>query len=264
MVSDFESIAHLPMSKNAMKMAFSASSFIGNVEKITIVKRRQKYWLQQIFSHTPGEQNYGLCCTGSQFRIPIPGKNHKEIYISYTIELKSDIILTKGGKMGPGLLGGPKVTTGGNSSDGYNGFSIRNSFSENKINMYTYHVDQSNKYGSKFLAKLNGVTQEWPLGRPIKVQMRIKMNTAETSQGKGNSKSDGILQLWHDGDLVIDRKNMRWRHDDAIHIDRFFYSAFYGGGDDSFSTKKEEIIWFADFAVSDKPLDVSDHQYYPR
>jgi len=94
----------------------------------------------------------------------------------------------------------------------------------------------------------------WDRGVPIRMQYRIKMNTPETRQGRGDSKADGILQAWYNGVLMLDRRNMRWRHDDAIHIDQYFYSSFFGGGSAKFSTVKEETMWTANHAVSNKPL----------
>ncbi|PCH61689.1 MAG: hypothetical protein COC05_00660, partial [Gammaproteobacteria bacterium] len=234
-------------------------------------------------------------------------------YVAFDIEIPGNTVLTKHAKFGPALRGGRVITTGGNSSTGYNGFSARNAFDVRQFGkkalrhpqgtggVYLYHTDQNNTTGSFSPARINGVPQQWRLGQITRVQIRVKMNTPERSNNaarkyiqtkfdkfnasKGYAKvpignddrvfnddqrfrlrffrrnlpasivpKDGILQVWHDGKLVLDRRNMRWRYDDAIHIDQFFYSASYGGNDSSFSTVKEEKVWFSDMAVSDKPL----------
>ena len=270
MVSDFSRAAGSDININSLVKAFSSADrkmlASDGINRLEIVERNGRHWLQQRFEYTPGEKNYGLGSTGSQFRVEIPGNNHDEIYVSFDIELPADIVLTRHGKFGPGLLGGPEVTTGGNASDGYNGFSIRNLFNLRDFGsandrypqgtgaIYAYYVDQPNDTGESIPSKIGSTPQLWNLGGVTSVQIRVKMNTPETAQGRGDGRKDGILQVWYNGNLVMDLRDMRYRHDNDIHIDDFFYSAFYGGGSDIFSTTKEEMVWFGDIAVSDKPL----------
>ena len=272
LVSDFSQIGGSAVSRSTVASAFGVSeSDVSNpsaeqFSRLAIVERNGRHWMQQRFEHTAGGRNYGLGSTGSQFRVEIPGSNHEEIYVSFDIELPADIVLTRHGKFGPGVLGGPEVTTGGNTSDGYNGFSIRNLFNLRDFGsadsqypqgtgaIYAYYVDQPNSSGESIPSRIGSVPQLWELGGVTSVQIRVKMNTPETAQGRGDGRKDGILQVWYNGNLVMDLRDMRYRHDNDIHIDDFFYSAFYGGGSDIFSTTKEEMVWFGDIAVSDKPL----------
>ena len=272
MVSDFASIANTSMSRDALEDAFGArvrGTRDDGLARISVVNRNGRYWLRQIFDHhTDGTRNWGLAQTGTQFRVDLPSGDFDDIYYAYDIDIPSDMVMTRHAKFGPSLRGGPEITTGGNTADGYNGFSARAAFdSRTHVGeddprfypqgtgaMYIYHVDQNNRNGDIEIAESNGEPRGWSLGQTTRVQVRVKMNTPETSQGRGNGRNDGILQVWYDGELVIDERDMRWRHDDDIHVDNFFYSASYGGSDDSFATVKRETVWFSDMAISDRPI----------
>ncbi|PCH60269.1 MAG: hypothetical protein COC05_04740 [Gammaproteobacteria bacterium] len=296
MVSDFSKIANVPMSVAALRTAYGVSTVSDpkeNIKRIKVVKRNGQHWLQQTFSHDHGDRSFDQHRTGTQFTVDIPGRNHEEIYLSFNMELKSDIVLSRGGKFGPSLKGGPETTTGGNTSNGYNGFSMRNSFVDpQSMSLYVYHPDQPNAAaGEDIHPQINGRLVPWPKGRSVSIQFRVKMNTPERSANAARNHirsrlaeefeanprwtladrefaahrmqrrlpesvvpNDGILQVWIDGKLIVDRRDMRWRHDDAIHIDDYFYSAFYGGGSPPFATVKEETVWTTNHAVSNKPL----------
>ena len=271
-VSDFANIANIPMSQDALEDAFGSTvrgTRDDGLARIRVVNRNGRHWLQQTFDHhTDGTRNWGLAQTGTQFRVDLPSGDFDDIYYAYDIDIPPDIVMTRHAKFGPSLRGGPEITTGGNTADGYNGFSARAAF-DSRTNvaaddprfypqgtgaMYLYHADQPNISGQIQIAESNDEPRTWPLGQTTRVQVRVKMNTPETSQGRGNSRNDGLLQVWYDGELVIDERDMRWRHDDDIHIEDFFYSASYGGSDDTFATVKREMVWFSDMVISDRPI----------
>jgi len=272
LTSDFSRIAGASsgVTETQMATAFGAprvEAFSGK-QRMSVVNRGGKHWLKQTFSHDDRRRSFGLGRTGSQFTMPVPGEIRDEIYVSYDMELNSDIVFPEGGKLGPGLKGGPVTTTGPDDrANGYNGFAMRMSFGERDFlakhrrfpngtaTAYAAYVDQRNGATEELATGgFNENAYVWPKGRPVSVQFRIKMNTPETSQRKGDSKRDGVLQVWFDGVLALDRRDMRWRHDDAIHIDDFYYSAFYGGNQPSVATVKEETMWMTNFAISDKPI----------
>jgi len=273
MVSDFASIANAPMSINALSTAYGGANISTGedlLKRLRVESRNGKHWLRQTFSYNGprGRRSVGLSQTGTQYIVTLPGRQQlEEIYVSFDIELKSDIELTLQGKFGPGFLGGREITTGGNRANGYNGFALRNYFIERLYGnlsrqipkggagVYVAYVDQRNGRTEPLRTnRANGNAYVWPKGRPVSVQFRARMNTPETSQGAGDSKRDGVLQVWHDGVLTLDRRDIRWRHDDAVKANRFIYSAFYGGNTPNFSTVKEETVWTANHAISDKPL----------
>ncbi|MBL1431946.1 MAG: hypothetical protein COC09_04200 [Gammaproteobacteria bacterium] len=269
MTSDFSIASSSSISRQSLGAIFGVSGVGGdesNMQRLSVVDRDGELWLQQRFTRNDGDNSFGLGRSGSQFTVPLPNGSHDEIYVSYDIELQEGLVLTKNGKFGPGLRGGPEMTTGGNRADGYNGFSMRNAFHHRLFGaperqfpletatVYYYYVDQPNNTGDTLPNRVNGSPLLWEKGKRISVQIRVKLNTAETFQGEGNGLRDGVLQVWYDGVISIDRRDIRWRHDDAIHIDDFFYSAFYGGGDSSFATLKEETMWTTNYAISNKPL----------
>jgi len=262
--SHFSKIANVPMSRPALANAYgvSRSQVSGSadvddsIRRLKVVNRDGQHWLQQIFSHDNGGNSVGLGRTGTQYIVTLPGRRqYEEIYISFEQELKSDFVFTRGGKFGTGFLGGSATTTGGNRANGYNGIALRGSWNglhapDGGIGLYVAYADQRNGTTDGIRA-IGDIL--WAKGQVQQVQIRAKLNTPETSRGRGNSKRDGILQMWVDGVLVIDRRNMRWRHNN-LKINRFFYSNFYGGSSSNFATVKEETMWSTNHAISDKPL----------
>jgi len=165
MVSDFASIANVPMSVSALRTAYDVSQVndpgATALNRLRVVERNGQHWLQQTFSHDHGQNSFGRVRTGLQYRMNIPDK-HDEMYLSFDIEFTSDFHMTRNGKLGPGLQGGPESTTGGNVPDGYNGFSMRNHFGKRDfgpradrlpmgtVAPYTYWMDQARTSGDAF------------------------------------------------------------------------------------------------------------------
>ena len=60
---------------------------------------------------------------------------------------------------------------------------------------------------------------------------------------------NGVLQVWLDGNLVLDQQDILWRTENSFAIDQLYFSTFFGGGED-WQTSKDEIIYFDEFVVS--------------
>lgn len=67
-------------------------------------------------------------------------------------------------------------------------------------------------------------------------------------------KNDGIIQSWLDGELVLDRRDIRFRDTNTFSIDQLYFSTFFGGDDPSWAPSKNETVLFDDFNVSTRPM----------
>ena len=122
--------------------------------------------------------------------------------------------------------------------------------------------------GDKFLARLawrpkgtggvtvrvteNGATRavpaeregfEFPRGKWVKLEQEVVLNTPK--------KSDGILRVWVDGTLAIDRTDMTYRAKPDVTISGVSVDAFYGSGPDDVQTgrAKDAKVWLTPFEV---------------
>lgn len=174
--------------------------------------------------------------TRVNFRINIPAND--EMWLSYWIKFEEGFEVVKGGKL-PGLSGGTH-NSGGNKPDGTDGFSARMMWRRaQKMVVYLYHPDQPTIYGEDVeYPNFSIVNDKW-----YKVRERIVMNT--------NNTGNGIVQTWIDGQLKVDRNNIRFRSsNNAFSIDSFMFSTFYGGNDASWSPSKTTYIRFDNFKIA--------------
>lgn len=172
------------------------------------------------------------------------GSTYKELYASYWVMFQPSFAWVNGGKL-PGLCGGA-CNSGGDVPTGFDGWSARHMWgSEGSLVEYVYHVGQPGQYGHNI-----GFTDTTLVpGRWYRIDQHIVMNTP--------GQSNGVLQGWIDGRLAVDINNFRFTETNALGIDIFDFSTFFGGGDSSYAAEKDEYIYFDDFIVSTTPIGSS-------
>jgi len=151
----------------------------------------------------------------------------------------------RGGKLGG--LGGGEDNSGGHKPDGTDGWTARIVWrSEGRAAHYLYHPDQQDQYGDVLLYTVDGEQQYFQPGTWHHLTQRVHINTP--------GKHDGILQAWFDGALVVDRHDIRYRDVDTFAVDRFLFDPFFGGSDETWSTTRDEYIFFDEIVVSRGPI----------
>jgi len=78
------------------------------------------------------------------------------------------------------------------------------------------------------------------------VIQRVKMN----DPGVRN----GVLQIWLDGNLVLDQQDILWRTENTFAIDQVYFSTFFGGNED-WRTSKDEVMYYDDFLISTAAIE---------
>ncbi len=201
------------------------------------------------------KKKYGTKKTGAQWIMELPG-TYDEAYLSYSVKFKRGFDFVKGGKL-PGLAGGT-APTGNAPANGINGWTAR-------MMWRTEHVGKPGKPKEKTTGVMSyakfhrsgydhagriedetmfiddhGQFTEFTSNRWYDIQQRIRMNTPW--------QSNGILQIWVDGQLVVDKQDVFFRKNYDLGIDKLYFCTFFGGGYD-WRTSKYETAYFDNFVV---------------
>lgn len=91
---------------------------------------------------------------------------------------------------------------------------------QTSIGFYTYHEEQKSVYGDSDMFSAEGYT---PLqnGQWYCIEGMAKMNDP--------AKSDGELKGWVNGRPALDRRDVRFRKSERLHVQQFWYDIYYGG-----------------------------------
>ncbi|MEM9191948.1 MAG: polysaccharide lyase [Myxococcota bacterium] len=180
---------------------------------------------------------------GAQWKLNF--ERRREFYVSYRMRFRGGFDWVLGGKI-PGFFGGD-ANTGGNIPNGNDGWSARMMWkSGGDAVQYMYHPDQPGRWGEDFRWDDGGAWRSFPTDVWITVEHRVVMNTP--------GRRDGIVQGWYNGELALDRRDVRYRDTDRFAIDGFLFSTFFGGNASRHAANRDEYIDFDDFIFSDRPI----------
>jgi hypothetical protein len=169
----------------------------------------------------------------------------ESIYLRYYLKFEPGFDFVKGGKL-PGVAGG-QGNTGGHKPNGKDGWSARIMWrGDGKIVQYVYHPDQPGDYGEDFEWSFGGCPRFFKPGQWQCVETYVQMNTP--------GKKDGIIRSWLDGDKALEVTNLRFRDIPDLKIDQFEFETFFGGGDPSWASPREQYAFFDGFVLSKGPI----------
>ncbi len=172
---------------------------------------------------------------GIQFDKPLP--NADEYYLDYYMKFKEGFDFALGGKL-PGLTSGGEKFTGGIHPDNGEGWSARYMWTKGgEMIVYFYHMDMEHKWGDAVKMNVFFTSGEW-----YRITQHIKLNSSD--------KFDGIMEVWVDGNKVINDDKVRYRLAPLGQIDSFYFSTFHGGNTDDWAPKNDSYAYFDDFKVT--------------
>jgi hypothetical protein len=177
---------------------------------------------------------FGAGGNGHLIRLPIqPGR---EYVFEYRLRFDTGYDFSRGGKI-PGLAGGNAPSGCDTSTDV--GFTARQMWRENgRLIGYIYDMDQGGDCGNAIETGFN-----FAVGRWYQIKQRIKLNTG--------SSRNGVLQLWIDDRMVINRSNMGWMIEAPTrHIDKIFLDFFFGGSTADWSPRRNCSLSFSDVYIT--------------
>lgn len=157
-------------------------------------------------------------------------------YLRYWVRFPSGFDWVKGGKL-PGFFGGT-TTSGQNIPDGTDGFSTRYMWRADGAGEVYAYLPTSEEHGTS----LGRGDWTWPTGRWACVEQHVVLNTP--------GRSDGSVTVWLDGRPVHTSTGLTYRTTPALRIDGLFFSTFFGGGDESWATPRDQSARFGGFAIS--------------
>ena len=173
---------------------------------------------------------------GGQFKVKLPARD--EYWCDYCVKFKTGFDFVKGGKL-PGLTGG-RSNTGGNRATG-DGWSARYMWRRGgEIVIYLYHMDQRSKYGDDL-----ALGRRFTPGRWHRLTQRIRVNTP--------GRKDGVIQVWVDGEQVLDRNDIRFRNVEGARVDHFYFSTFHGGHTADWAPSRDCYVCFDSFRILPTP-----------
>ncbi|MEX0809037.1 MAG: polysaccharide lyase [Dongiaceae bacterium] len=154
--------------------------------------------------------------------------------LRYAVRFPAGFDFVKGGKL-PGLYGGTPPSGGGDVT-GQNGFSTRFMWREDgQGEVYAYIVNKPEDYGTS----IGRGAWQFPTDQWIVLEQEVLLNDPGTA--------NGVLNVWVDGRQTIEQTDIVYRTTDSLSIDGLMFSTFFGGGDESWATPKDQTIEFADF-----------------
>jgi hypothetical protein len=75
-----------------------------------------------------------------------------------------------------------------------------------------------------------------------RMEIYVKLNSG--------SNTNGILQVWQDGSLVINQPHIQFRSSDAVGISSLMFSTFFGGGSPDYATRVDTSAYFRNIQFS--------------
>ena len=152
--------------------------------------------------------------------------------LSYDIRFPEGFDFVRGGKL-PGLYGGG-APSGGAAVTDESGFSVRLMWRKDGAGeAYAYTLDKRNpSYGDS----IGRGSWRFMPGQWQHVDLELGVNTP--------GKADGVLRVWVDGELVIERLDTTYRARASAGIDGMMFSTFFGGHDASWATPREQHVDF--------------------
>ncbi len=163
-----------------------------------------------------------------------------DAYLRYSVWFPARFDFVKGGKL-PGLYGGRK-TSGGKIPDGVDGFSTRYMWRQDGAGEVYAYLPSSVDHGTS----LGRGTWSFPTGRWTCLVQHVHLNTP--------GASDGSIQVSVEGKQVLDQQAIIFRTAGELRIEGLFFSTFFGGGDETWETPRDQLARFGGFAVSASPL----------
>jgi hypothetical protein len=132
--------------------------------------------------------------------------------LAYDVLLPADFDFHRGGTL-PGL-------TGVSASESGDGFSAPLAWRANGRGGVTTRVTQDAET-HRFAAERESVAL--PRGRWVRLEEEVGLNTPK--------KADGVLRVWVDGSLAVERTNMTYRASPDVVLSGVAADVFYGAGD---------------------------------
>lgn len=181
-------------------------------------------------SINPGNPQAPEGGVGIKSRFP---ESVKEGCLTYEVRFDDGFDFAQGGKL-PGLYGGKH--NAGCSSDTASGFSARSMWGRDGVwFLYPYFADRTTQCGGV----LGAGRVFFAPGRWYRVAQYMRLNAA--------GQSNGLIDMWIDGEPVLHIGNAEIRGDNKLRIEGVMVESFFGGHDPSRASPADQSARFRNF-----------------
>lgn len=168
---------------------------------------------------------------------PHLGTEADSLYYSYWIKFPEHFDDVLGGKL-PGI-GSKEASSGGGKPNGRDGWSVRAMWDQNgHLGQYVYHVDQPKHFG-EFIPWVGSTPEK---GKWHHIKTYVRLNDA--------GQRNGMIRTWLNGQIVLDKRDMRFRLSNDLKIERFLFAVFFGGSGSQWAPSRPMQVYFDDFVIS--------------
>ena len=173
---------------------------------------------------------------GSQFYAKLNIQPQDSLHLSYYVRFSENFNFVKGGKL-PGLFGGAG-NTGGRIPTGADGFSTRFMWRRQGDGEVYAYLPTSRDHGTS----IGRGNWRFRPGNWYHLEQSVNLNQP--------GQADGQVQVWVNGQRVLNRQNLEFRTTESLQIEGILFSTFFGGDDPSWATPVDTYADFADFQVT--------------
>ena len=156
--------------------------------------------------------------------------------LSYSLMLPKDFTFGELGSL-PGLWGGDRTAVKG-STDAKPGFAAHPRWKDDGAGEIHVRAPAAETGDPRGPIKVNF---KFPRGKWIKIEQEVVLNAPR--------KKNGIMRLWVDGELLLERDKVVWRADDKLKIDGVAADVTYGEFDIAKAIKKTEAVRMTPFEM---------------
>ncbi|KAF9268877.1 hypothetical protein L218DRAFT_892480 [Marasmius fiardii PR-910] len=178
-------------------------------------------------------------------------KPFQSMMLSYDIAFEQGFDWVKGGKL-PGLRGGPNVTgcSGGNQPNGRDCFSTRLMWRREGAGEVYAYIQSPNGLckesnitcNSDFGISVSRGSFTFAPGKWTRVTLLVQLNSPPDI-------ANGNLQLYIDGFQVVSQQDLQFRTSLNVNANGLYFSTFFGGSDDSWSTLVDTHTYFRNMTL---------------
>ncbi len=201
------------------------------------------------------KKTFGPNRSGAQWQMMLDD-TYEEVILSYHVKFKKHFDFVRGGKL-PGLAGGT-APTGNVPATGTNGWAARmmwrtdHTGNPGKPKQKTAQMISYAKYVGSGYDQQGRIEDETyytdEAGTPITIKSNVWYQISQRIRMNDPAKADGVIQIWLDGNLVVDKHDVRFRTTAEVGIDQVYFSHFFGG-DYKWRTVKWATVYFDNFSV---------------
>ena len=199
-------------------------------------KEGPNFWSTSVHTTSPPASSLRLSVTICAFRPDYPWDGDNPTNVT--------------GKL-PGLYGGSLISGGGITSDGTNGISTRYQWRENGQGEVKAYIP--NEPDNSFAPAFGRSNSDFQFKDDYKWQNITQLITLNSVVGD-QVYANGIMQVWLDGNLVIDESDLIYRTVDTLAIEGLFFSTFFGGSGDDWATPVDTTVDFRNIVVTTLPV----------